>query len=361
MSRRSVIVGVGAGVTALGVFFAGMFVARANPGGEVRRALSFSGTLQGRTGPQSLTFTFAVGSSTACAPSVTTTPDAATGAFSVEIPMDTCPASLFDGSDVTVAVSLGSTVVAAAQPLNPVPYAVYAEHVGTPRCPTGYEPLVDASLPSGAIACRKGVDDVVRVGSGPSAFWIDRYWDSLWGAPDGSGAQLASPAPMANGVFATPTYALSRVGVATIGGITYPQAVALCAQVGKRLPTAAELVQAAQGHPGFDFDWYNNRRPDECPGALVYAYNSGTFPACASRWGVEKMFGYRRHWVESLVIEGTSGALAALTLASHPTYSGNTATGILSRASARDSCSFSGCTAGWSTQSSQGLRCVMTR
>lgn len=275
------------------MFAGGVYVARASPGGETRKFLSFSGRLTGRTGPQMLTFSFRHGTTAICSPTVTATPDAA-GNFAVEIPIAACAANLFDGSDVTVEVSVGGTVLSAARPINPVPYALYAERVGIPECPLGYARATDAALPARVVLCRRGTDDMVRVGSGTQTFWIDRYQNSLWDNPDGTGSPLAPGAAStvaANGTYTTPTYALSKAGVPSAYGFTWFQAQAYCRASGKRLPTLSEALLAAQGAPGYLT--LMTIRPDECPGARMLDYDTGSTPACVSAWGAEQIMWYR--------------------------------------------------------------------
>lgn len=295
-----------AGALGAGLFFAGMFIARASPGGPVRRALNFSGTLSGRTGVQVLTFRFRKGSAVVCAPNVSTTPEGTTGAFSVEIPLDTCPASLFDGSDVTVEVALGGNTVSPPQPINPVPYAVYAERVGTSECPNGYDRATDSTLPPGAILCRKGHDEVVRIGTGRTAFWMDRYVNTFWTSEDGATRIDAVDLHMdAYGTPTMPIVPLSRRGVL---GSTVPgwlRANALCRLVGKRLPRFEESILAVQGTPGMREPGVvatSSVRPDECPGARGNtAYETGSAPLCQSRWGVDQLLWY---WTTMPAFEG---------------------------------------------------------
>ncbi len=281
-------------IAATTIFFAGMYAARATPGGETRRTLTYTGTLTGRTGPQTLTFTFRKGAATVCAPSATATPDATTGALSVEVPLTDCPTSLFDGSDVTYEVTVGGTALSPSQPISPVPYAFYADRVGTPDCPVGYDRFSEASAPAGAILCRKGNDEIVRVGSGASAFWIDRYLASVWSGPGGTGTQFTSATASTvayDGSWTTPSYAASVRGVQSTGDLAWRQAEALCRLSGKRLPTALEWLEAARGTPGLGTDF--RVRPDECPGARGLAYATGSTPQCVSAWGMEQAVGYR--------------------------------------------------------------------
>ena len=58
-----------------------------------------------------------------------------------------------------------------------------------PDCPVGY--VRAANEPAGSpppVHCQKGdpvFDEVVKVGSGGSAFWIDRYEATIWTKSDG--------------------------------------------------------------------------------------------------------------------------------------------------------------------------------
>lgn len=309
MTRRnsmlwSALVGAAA---ATGVFFAGMYAVRATTGGETRRALSFTGTLTGRTGPQTLVFTFHKGTSTVCAPSATATPDPSTGAVAVEIPLASCPTTLFDGADVTYDVSVGGTVLSPSQPINPVPYAAYADRVGTPDCPNSYERFTEASMPSGAIYCRKGRDEVVRVGAGHTAFWIDRYLASIWSNSDGTGTQYdgRTATVSASGNFTTPSYAASVAGVSSAGYVTWAQANALCRLAGKRIPQLEELYFASAGGPCFGV----TSAVDQCPRGRMLDYNTDATPACISAAGATQLCGYRYQWTSSVYfMDGSSGS-----------------------------------------------------
>ena len=121
----------------VGVFFAGMMVARAKPepGGGTEKPLSFAGTLkqngQAMTGKQSIAFTFHKG-----AASCSTGPQEVDvdegGHFVAPIALGdaegACPSGFFDGSDVTLEVSVkGATF---SGDVSPVPYTKYAEEAG---------------------------------------------------------------------------------------------------------------------------------------------------------------------------------------------------------------------------------------
>ena len=194
--------------------------ANAVPGGETRNGLSFAGTLRSSSGAPvnsatTLTFTFRKGSASVCAPSVMVTPDSG-GGFVAQIPTDGCPRSLFDGSDVTFDVANGGNVIAMNQVVNPVPYARYADQVGTPDCPATYTRDTSAS---GIVLCSRSNDEVVRVGSGNSAFWIDRYEARVF---DSAGTQfggtdVAYPNGCSSASIRGATYAAFLV--ATLGTI----------------------------------------------------------------------------------------------------------------------------------------------
>ncbi len=246
-----------------GVFFTNRF-AKADPGGATRSSLTFAGTLSGVTGAQTLTFTFRKGSATVCAPTATVTPDAE-GRFTAEIPIDGCPATLFDGADVTFDVRVGTTTVASGQRVNPVPYARYADQVGTPDCPVGYTRTTETRWVVCARTVRLGstdvADEVVKVGDGRSAFWVDRYEASVHHATTGvqlavvtaagmvSGDPIVTSGLLENGRHTTrlaPAMALSHTGMPTVN-VTWFQANEACRRAGKRLPTGSEWLAAASG------------------------------------------------------------------------------------------------------------------
>lgn len=297
-------------VISAGVFGAMRF-AGAVPGGETRPSLSFAGTLTGTTGAQMLTFAFKRGTMTVCSPRVSVTPGP-TGAFNVEVPLMGCPTGLFDGSDVTFDVTVGSTVVARDQAVNPVPYARYADRVGTPDCPTGYER--DGSA-TGIILCRKGQDEVVRVGNGASAFWIDRYEASVWQNPDCTGTAYGGFGDNYPGSFPDNgqvsrenfLYACSRVGVAPAATITWFQAQAACRASGKQLPTNEQWQWAAAGtsDPGV------NVADGTCLTGSTQVRNTGRGSNCLSMWGAQDMIGNLSELVAEWGGSGGGGTSAA--------------------------------------------------
>ena len=122
---RNIGLGILTGIVAAG-FLGIIYVAHATPGRMTRNFLSFVGQLSGTTGSQNLLFRFRKNGTAICEPSVTATPGP-TGQFSVEIPLASCPPDLLDGGDVTLDIQVGAVVVITGQPVNPVPYAKYAD------------------------------------------------------------------------------------------------------------------------------------------------------------------------------------------------------------------------------------------
>ncbi len=271
-----------------GAVLLGAHYAQALLGGPVESAFAFSGTLTGTTGAQTLTFTFQRGTLSCMVPVSGVLPDATTGAFQVSIPTTDCPASVLDDPASTVSVAVGTTVVIAARPIEPVPFARYAERLGTGLCPTGYD--VDPSVSAPRHGCTRNGDVVVRVGDGSSAFWIDRYEASVWSGVDGTGTRYGAsaddyPATFPdNGQWAgvAPTaYAASVAGVLPSVNITWFQAAAACRASGKRLPTGEEWLAAARATPD----------GAGCNVSTTGARVTGSGASCESASGAQDMIG----------------------------------------------------------------------
>lgn len=115
---------------AAALFGGGVLVARATPGGATKNKLSFAGRVSPKpTAGTALRFTFKNGTATCTPPDATPSFDA-DGNFVAELDLGaatSCPASFFDGGDVTYTIVVGGGTASADLPLNPVPYAKYAD------------------------------------------------------------------------------------------------------------------------------------------------------------------------------------------------------------------------------------------
>jgi hypothetical protein len=299
----------------------GLLLGRARAQTPTRPSLTFAGTLTQNgsgAGPTTLTFTFRRSGASLCQPQVGVTPDA-DGAFTAEIPISGCPQDLFDGRDVTVDVTAGSVLVASNQPISPVPYAKYADRAGMvdtladPDCPRGY--VKQAQLPNPnnpmSVLCKNGVDEVVKVGTGQAAFWIDRYEATVNTLFDGTGVKNAVSVIPQNGQWALtgagkpPGYALSVASELPATNITWFQAQAFCAFSGKRLPNGDEWLRTAVGTP-------DPTTPNSINGSCFTGGNSarrtGLGTICSSQWGAQDMIGnlweWTTDWVTSIATTG---------------------------------------------------------
>ena len=270
-------------------------VARAAGSSAVSSSLSFAGTLRQNGVPlstqQSLVFAFKKNGTVICqSPDLLVTPDA-TGQFVASIPVANCPASLFDGSEVKIDIAVGGEVAVVDQPITSVPSAKYAEQVGFPDCPVGYD---RETSNTSFIICRFGSDEVVRVGTKSSAFWIDRYEVSIWEQPNGTGKNYGPPGegyplPQNGQLSGAPgAYAVSKAGAQPSVSITWFQADVACRASGKRLPSTTEWGFAASGtaDPGTG---------DSCRIAGT-ARLTGQGAACTSVWGAQDMIGNVSEW-----------------------------------------------------------------
>jgi formylglycine-generating enzyme required for sulfatase activity len=189
----------------------------------------------------------------------------------------------------------GDTLTAADLNANFVALKTAVDQLKKPDCPEDYARDTTATA---FTLCKKGVDEVVKVGTGGSAFWIDRYEASIWANTTATGTQygLANfteyPATFPeNGEYTAPLYALSvplPSGSLPSSWMTWFQAQAACRLSGKRLPTDEEWLAAAQGTPD----------PGAHPGTGGFCVTSTSGPrnpgagtACVSAWGAQDMIG----------------------------------------------------------------------
>ncbi|MDP2313414.1 MAG: hypothetical protein Q8P41_10945 [Pseudomonadota bacterium] len=158
-----------------------------------------------------------------------------------------------------------------------------------------------AALPGGADACP---DEMVRVGE----FCIDRWKASVWDEPDCAGTSYGLDRPdfpdtfPASGDWTAPLYACSVEGVVPAGNVTWFQASQACALSGKSLCTNAQWQTAVAGTPSAESD---------CALSTGAPVETGSFPACVSRWGTHDQVGIRWEWTA----DWSSGGAAWMTAA----------------------------------------------
>lgn len=171
------------------------------------------------------------------------------------------------------------------------------EQIKNPDCPVDY--TRDATV-TAFVLCKKDVDEVVKVGTGGSGFWIDRYEASTWLKADGTGTQYgisgATDYPSGfpgNGQYTTPVYALSKPGVRPAARTSWFQAQQACRLSGKRLPTGEEWLTAATGtvDPGA-----SDGSGGDCVTSASDRRTTGTGTKCVSRWGAQDMIGSLWEW-----------------------------------------------------------------
>ena len=170
-----------------------------------------------------------------------------------------------------------------------------------PNCPVGYTLQTGNDGGTPPIVCVNGTDNVVKVGTGASAFWIDQYEASVWEYPIGSGSPggqygvgdagtLYPSGFPPNGQWTGQVYAISVASVYPSNSITWFQANEACRASGKRLPTGAEWLTAARG---------TDAHLSECnTGDSSPLRTTGTDPGCVSAWGAYDMVGNVEEWTD---------------------------------------------------------------
>ncbi|MBI5517557.1 MAG: SUMF1/EgtB/PvdO family nonheme iron enzyme [Deltaproteobacteria bacterium] len=303
------------------------------PGGAARSSVTITGTFTlppGAAAPTTLQFVFrrrvpegGVAFVDACTVPVGYTSinhrRDTTNTFSAEVGLDGCP-GLFDGGDVRVLVRLDG-----AEPplvpetnINPVPYAHYASQYGTPDCPVGYVQATGRGFREDIRLCVQMApddtfyDEIVRVGTGPTAFWIDRYEASVWQNADGTGVRYGTdrndyPGSFpGNGQWTAPLYARSQARIRDprppSAYLTWFQANDACRLSGKRLPTGDEWLSAARGTPDPETAALGDGREGRCLTNVTGPSRTGGRGrepgriGCESHWGAQDMIGNLQEW-----------------------------------------------------------------
>jgi len=167
-------------------------------------------------------------------------------------------------------------------------------------CPPGY--TRDTKAPSTITVCKKGKDEIVKVGD----FWVDRYEMSIvdtktWssGQCSGSGTQYGVgtsdnyPASFPDSAKVTGAasrlYACSRGGNVPSRMMTWFQAAAACTFAGKHLCTNGQWQAAAFGTPDDSVS---------CNISTKAAEKAGSRTGCVSQSGAYDMVGNLWEWVD---------------------------------------------------------------
>lgn len=178
---------------------------------------------------------------------------------------------------------------------------------GEPACPRGYSDM-------GGGVCAKGADEMVKVGTGPAAFWIDRYEASVWSDSAGTMGKAAGVPwgisgddyPMSfpkNGQRIAgfkDLFAVSKMGVMPSASLTWFQAQQACRASGKRLPSDEEWLAAASGTPDPTMASIGGPNGDCVTGAQGPRVTGGaavqSATHCQSVWGAQDMIGNLWEW-----------------------------------------------------------------
>ncbi len=273
------------------------------------------------------------------------------GAFEVPLP-DACTAVIHDNNNLWLQLTVDGTVLRTK--LGAVPYAIEAESAtlastgsaldtriaalearlnaatdANPDCPRGY--TRDATITAYTVCTRTVTlgtaairDDVVKVGSGVTAFWIDRFEASVYdsaGTPFGTGTSEVYPGLPKNGQWyptltQAPLRALSVAGRLPSANITWFQANEVCRAGGKRLPLGDEWLAAASGTVDSDTNcWINPSN--------TAARGTNAAGLCRSAWGAQDMIGNLWEWTAEWFAGAGNTGYVNDSVSNWPTTTGN--------------------------------------
>ena len=289
----------------------------------------------------------------------TIAPGTAVTAGRMRVALDAaCTTAVQQNPNVWSELVVGTTTIGRRSKLGAVPYAVEAQRandltaaalarMSNPDCPGGYtrdttDPSINATMrlcvrtvTLGGTAVR---DEVVRVGTGSSAFWIDRYESAV--IQSSSGVQVGTATTNGGGAddilaaglprngqrprgIATPVQALSHPGMPSVN-VTWFQANEACAAAGKQLPSGSQWLRAASGTDD----------GTACNTTTTGARASAPSNGCVSASGAHDMIGNIWEWTEewfATVNTAVSDPIASWPDTPGTTYAGDGTGYIISR------------------------------
>ena len=222
------------------------------------------------------------------------------GRFRISLP-DGCVGAVHQDPTTWVEVTVDSTALPRTQ-VGAAPYAVEADD----KCPRGYSE--DTTAPTSITLCKRGSDEMVKVGD----FWVDRYEMSIvdsntWakGKCSGTGTRCGAgqcgagtkddypPGFPDSAKVTTVLYACSRSGNTPSRMMTWFQAQAACTFAGKHLCTNGEWQAVAFGTPDPISPGAN-----DCNISTSAAEKAGSRKLCVSQHGAYDMVGNLWEWVD---------------------------------------------------------------